>query len=74
MTDVRVRVCVRTASPLRGVGRSGTQSQRPRPGRSGTQWDAVDFARALGGSDDGAVALIERWIQLVLDDIEETRA
>ena len=39
MTSVRVRD--RTASPLRGVGRSGTQSLRPRPGRSGTQWDAV---------------------------------
>ena len=43
MTDCP-RPCVcRTASPLRGVGRSGMHSQRPRPGRSGTQWDAVSM-------------------------------
>ncbi len=33
---------------------------------------AVDFALSLGGdSHEGAVRVIEQWIQLVLDDIEE---
>ena len=33
---------------------------------------AVDFARWLGGdSHDGAIKVIEQWMQLVLDDIEE---
>jgi hypothetical protein len=34
---------------------------------------AMDFAKALGhGSDDGAAAVIEGWIQAVLDDHDGT--